>query len=141
VFTVMGDGELPEGSNWEGASIAAHHKLGNLVAFVDVNGLQISGPTKQVMDMSPIGDKFAAFGWSIREIDGNDMQQILDTLAALPRDGEQPIAIVSRTVKAKGLASLEDTAPSHYWKPSPEELQAAKDEISARIASLEGAVA
>ena len=70
VFTVLGDGELPEGANWEGASIASHHRLDNLVAFVDVNNLQISGPTAEVMNMEPIADKFAAFGWNTVTIDG-----------------------------------------------------------------------
>ncbi|WP_028709076.1 transketolase [Propionicicella superfundia] len=139
VYTVMGDGELPEGSNWEGASIASHHELGNLVAFIDVNGLQISGPTAKVMDMSPIGEKFAAFGWDVYDIDGNDMAQIVGLLESLPRTGAKPSAIVAHTVKAKGLSNLEGTVPSHYWKPTPEDLAAAKAEIEARIADLEGA--
>lgn len=141
VYVIMGDGELPEGSNWEGASIAAHHGLGNLVVFVDVNGLQISGKTANVMDMSPIAEKFAAFGWTTLQIDGNDMEQIVETLESLPRDGSKPTAIISSTVKAKGLSALEGTVPSHYWKPSPEDLAAAQSEISQRIAQLEGALA
>lgn len=141
VYTVMGDGELPEGSNWEGASMAAHHKLGNLVAFVDVNGLQISGPTARVMDMSPIREKFAAFGWDTYEIDGNDMAEIVDVLESLPRNGSKPSAIISHTLKARGITALEGTVPSHYWKPTPDELAAAKAEIEARIADLEGALA
>ncbi|MDR1021176.1 MAG: transketolase, partial [Synergistaceae bacterium] len=73
VFAVMGDGELPEGSNWEAASAASHYKLANLAVFVDVNGLQISGATKDVMDMEPIDGRFGAFGWAVSAIDGNDM--------------------------------------------------------------------
>lgn len=140
VFVVMGDGELPEGSNWEGASIAAHHKIDNLVVFVDINGLQISGETEKVMNMQPVGDKFAAFGWDVREIDGNDMTQIVEMLDSLPRNGGKPIVIISNTTKAKGLHKLEDTAPSHYWKPSVEELEEAKAEITARIDELKEAL-
>jgi transketolase len=136
VFVVMGDGELPEGSNWEGAAIAGHYGLDNLVVFVDANGLQISGRTGEVMDMSPIADKFRAFGWATAEIDGNDMGQILEVLARLPLAAGQPSAIVAHTVKAKGLARLEGTVESHYWKPSAADLDAAIAETEARIADL-----
>lgn len=139
VFVVMGDGELPEGSNWEGASIAAHHKLDNLVAFVDANSLQISGPTADVMDMSPIADKFRAFGWSAEEIDGNDVEQILDVLARVPFTEGRPSVIVAHTVKARGIASLEGTVASHYWKPSEEALSAAEREIETALTELEAA--
>lgn len=141
VFVVMGDGELPEGSNWEGAAIAAHHRLDNLVVFIDANGLQISGPTREVMDMAPIGDKFRAFGWQVDEIDGNDMAQIADVLARLPLTAGKPTAIVAHTVKASGISSLEGTAESHYWKPTHDELAAAIRETDARIARLQAAVA
>jgi transketolase len=73
VFTVMGDGELPEGSNWEAAAAAAHYGLENLIVFVDDNGLQISGRTVEVMNMEPVESRFAAFGWAVRSLDGNDM--------------------------------------------------------------------
>jgi transketolase len=137
VFVVMGDGELPEGSNWEGAAIAGHYELDNLVVFVDANGLQISGRTREVMDMIPIAEKFRAFGWATEEIDGNDMAQILEVLARLPLAAGQPSAIVAHTVKAKGLAKLEGTTESHYWRPTKAELDAAILEIEARIAALE----
>jgi transketolase len=136
VFVVMGDGELPEGSNWEGAAIAGHYGLDNLVVFVDANGLQISGRTGEVMDMSPIADKFRAFGWATAEIDGNDMTQILEVLARLPLAAGQPSAIIAHTVKAKGLAGLEGTVESHYWRPSGAELDAAIAEIETKIADL-----
>lgn len=128
VFVVLGDGELPEGSNWEGASIAAHHGLDNLVAFVDANTLQISGPTADVMDMAPTADKFRAFGWSAEEIDGNDVEQFAEG---------RPSVIVAHTVKARGIASLEGTVASHYWKPSEEALGAAEREIEAALTGLE----
>lgn len=130
VFTVMGDGELPEGSNWEAAAAASHHRLDNLIAFVDANGLQISGPTREVMSMEPIGGRFAAFGWAVREIDGNDMGQIVDCLDAVSAGGGKPTMIVARTVKGKGLAFAENNVACHYWKASPEELARAEAELA-----------
>lgn len=130
VFTVMGDGELPEGSNWEAAAAASHHRLDNLIAFVDANGLQISGATREVMSMEPIGGRFAAFGWSVSEIDGNDMAQIVGCLDAIPTGGGKPIMIVARTVKGKGLSFAENNAAYHYWKASPEELARAEAELA-----------
>lgn len=137
VYTVMGDGELPEGSNWEAAAAAAHHKVDNLVAFVDWNGLQISGRSSDVMNMTPIDDHFRAFGWATAVIDGNDMEQIVDVLDKLPLEKGKPTAIIMKTVKAKGLTIGEDNAAFHYWSPKPEELDP-EDEIQDKlIAELE----
>lgn len=118
VFVLLGDGELPEGSNWEGASMAAHHRLDQLVAIVDVNGMQISGRTSDVLDMHPIGAKFEAFGWATMEIDGHDMSAIADAVNCVPQQAGKPTAIIARTIKGKGIARIEDTLASHYWKPS-----------------------
>lgn len=133
VFTVLGDGELPEGSNWEAAAAASHHKLDNLSAFVDVNGLQISGWTKDVMDMESISEKFAAFGWAVKEIDGHDMEQIVETLDRLPLETGKPSAIVMRTIKGKGLSFAENKVAYHYWKPDAEEFSKAEAELSEAI--------
>ena len=136
VFVVLGDGELPEGSNWEAAAAASHHKLDNLVAIVDWNGLQISGATKDVMNMEPIGGRFNAFGWSYREIDGNNMREIVDALDALPYDKGAPSVIVARTIKAKGLSFAENRVDYHYWKPKEDELRAAEVELDHAINDL-----
>lgn len=136
VFTVLGDGELPEGANWEGASIASHHRLDNLVAFVDVNNLQISGPTAEVMNMEPIADKFAAFGWNTVTIDGNDIDAVLDAVSTADGEKGRPTVVVARTTKAKGISFLEGTLASHYWKPTVEELDRAEREVHARIDNL-----
>ncbi|CAN5272836.1 transketolase [soil metagenome] len=138
VFVVLGDGELPEGSNWEGAAIAAHHRLSNIVAFVDVNDLQISGRTADVMNMEPIVNKFSAFGWQVRTIDGNDMRQITDVLASVDYCAGRPTAIVARTTKAKGISNIEDTAASHYWKPSATEIDGAETELRSHLELLAG---
>lgn len=120
-YVLMGDGELAEGSNWEAAAIAAHYGLDTLTALVDVNGMQISGPTAEVMDMENIGAKFAAFGWSVREVDGHDHEELFRVLSAAPMESV-PTAIIMRTVKGAGIASIEGTVGSHYWKPTPEQL-------------------
>lgn len=137
VFAICGDGELPEGSNWEAAAAAAKFKLDNLVVFVDNNGLQISGNVEQVMDMRPIAGKFETFGWDVREIDGNDMAQILDTLDTLPYGHGKPLMVLCHTVKAKGLSFGEGKASFHFWNANPEQLQQANEELDAQIAALE----
>lgn len=137
VYAVMGDGELAEGSNWEAAAAAAHHHLDNLTVFVDFNGLQISGKVQDVMNFTPIGDHFAAFGWAVKDIDGNDMSQVVEALDALPLIPGKPNLIVAHTVKSKGLSFAENKAAYHYWTPKDEELSQAIQETEAAIARLE----
>lgn len=137
VFTLLGDGELPEGSNWEAAAAAAHHRADSLVAIVDNNDLQISGRVGQVMNMSSIAEKFTAFGWSVREIDGHDLAQIAQTLQDAPFEKGKPSLIIAHTIKAKGLSFAEDEVSYHYWKPDSEELAEAIAEVDASILSLE----
>ncbi len=137
VYAVMGDGELAEGSNWEAAAAAAHHRLDNLTVFVDFNGLQIGGKVQDVMNFTPIGDHFAAFGWAVKDIDGNDMSQVVEALDALPLTPGKPNLIVAHTVKSKGLSFAENKAAYHYWTPKDEELSQAIQETEAAIARLE----
>ncbi|MCV2395658.1 transketolase [Actinotalea sp. M2MS4P-6] len=141
VVVLLGDGELAEGSNWEGAAVASHHRLSNLVAIVDVNGLQIGGPTAQVMGMEPIAEKFRAFGWVVTEVDGHDLDGILDVLDRLPFAPDAPSAIIATTCKGKGITAIEGTVGSHYWKPSAAELADAVREADAAVTSLEREVA
>jgi len=133
VFTVMGDGELAEGSNWEATAAAAHHKADNLTAIVDANGLQISGYTKDVMDFEPIAKHFEAFGWSAAEINGNNMEAVVAALDRVPFEKGKPSVIVAHTVKAKGVSFAEGKAAYHYWKPKAEELAAAVRELDIKI--------
>lgn len=130
VYTLCGDGELPEGSNWEAAAAAAKFGLDNLVLFVDANGLQISGKVTEVMNMNPIDEKFASFGWAVAEIDGNDMDQILELLNSLPLVKGKPTAVICRTVKAKGLSFGEGKAEFHFWDATPELLDRAERELA-----------
>lgn len=118
VFVMMGDGELAEGSVWEGAMSAAHFKLGNLVVLVDRNMMSLSGPTEDPirgMEMEPLADKWKAFGWNVVEIDGNDMHQIVDALDHLPsEDSSIPTVIIGYTVKGKGVRWMENNENWHH---------------------------
>lgn len=136
VYVVMGDGELAEGSNWEAAAAAAHHKVNNLVAFVDFNGLQISGRVQDVMDMTPIADHFKAFGWDTVDIDGNDMAQIVDILDRAPLS-DKPTMVVAHTVKSKGLSFGENDVAFHFWNATEELLKQAEQELGDLAASYE----
>jgi transketolase len=136
VFTILGDGELPEGSNWEAAAAAGHHRADNLTAIVDFNGLQISGRTADVLDMEPMAEKFEAFGWATQTIDGHDMDAIVAALDGLPYEAGRPSAIIARTIKAKGISFAEGKVDYHYWKPSPADLAVAEAEIDAVLATL-----
>ncbi|MGI6117053.1 MAG: transketolase [Bilifractor sp.] len=137
VYVVTGDGELPEGSNWEAAAAAAKFGLDNLVVFVDNNGLQISGDVTDVMNMEPIDQKFAAFGWAVKTIDGNNMEEICDVLDELPLQKGKPTMILAKTVKAKGLSFGEGKAEFHFWNATRDLLDRAESEFDARIAALE----
>ncbi|MBR0092900.1 MAG: transketolase [Lachnospiraceae bacterium] len=137
VYAVTGDGELPEGSNWEAAAAAAKFGLDNLTVFVDNNGLQISGRVEDVMNMEPIDDKFRSFGWAVRVIDGNNMEEILETLDALPFEAGKPNCVVMKTVKARGLPFGEGKAAFHFWDATEELLQEGEASLDAEIAALE----
>lgn len=133
VYVVMGDGELPEGSNWEAAAAAAHYGLDNLIVFVDVNGLQISGNTSEVMNMEPIRERFEAFGWETSEINGNSMREIVSSLEDISIVRGKPKVIIAHTIKGKGISFAENNYKYHYWKPDKEELQKAINELEAAI--------
>lgn len=127
VFVVVGDGELQEGSNWEAAMAAAHHKLDNLTAIVDRNWYQ-TGLTEEMLALEPLADKWQSFGWSARVIDGNDMGEVLGALETVPHDPGRPTAIVAHTVKGKGVSRLE-TGHQHMSGFTPEERDAALREL------------
>ena len=105
VYVVLGDGELQEGSSWEAAMAAAHHKLDNIIAIVDRNMYQ-TGPTEQMMSLEPLADKWKSFGWGVRTIDGHAMVEILDALESTPFEKERPSIIIANTVKGKGVSFI-----------------------------------
>ncbi len=108
-FVMLGDGELHEGSNWEAAMAAAHYRLSNLTAIVDHNKISQSGPVAEIVGIDPLGDKWRAFGWEVRELDGHDMGDVVDTLGALPLNPDRPTALIAHTVKGKGVSFAENT--------------------------------
>jgi len=112
-FVMIGDGELHEGSNWEAALAAAHYELSNLTAIIDFNKICQSGRVEEVIGVDPLADKWRAFGWEVREIDGHDMAQIVDTLDAVPLNKNRPTALLAHTVKGKGVSFAENTYVWH----------------------------
>ena len=122
VYALLGDGELQEGQVWEAAMAAAHYRVDNLCALVDVNGLQIDGEVAKVMNVAPVGEKFRAFGWHVLEIDGHDLGQILAALNQAEQVKGHPTVIVAATVKGKGVSFFEHKAAYHGVAPSDEEL-------------------
>ncbi|WP_423126884.1 transketolase [Gaoshiqia sp. Z1-71] len=129
VFTLLGDGELAEGSNWEAAMMAAHYKLDNLVAILDHNTLQITGRNKEVCSPYPIDEKFRAFGWEVVSVDGNNISELRQTLNQLPRTEGKPTFIIANTVKGKGVSFMEDVKKWHHGVPSDEQYQIAMSEL------------
>ncbi|MBE7500293.1 MAG: transketolase [Verrucomicrobiales bacterium] len=130
VFTLLGDGELAEGSNWEAALAAAHYQLDNLTAILDHNSLQITGPTREVMSHEPLADKWRAFGWSVRTVNGHDYAELTRALSDPPAPG-QPTFVLANTVKGKGVSFMENLASWHHRVPSEAELTAALTELAA----------
>ncbi len=122
VYALLGDGELQEGQVWEAAMAAAHYRLDNLCALVDVNALQIDGEVAKVMNVAPVADKFRAFGWHPLEIDGHDMGAIISALDTAETIKGRPTVVVARTVKGKGVSFFENKASYHGVAPSDEEL-------------------
>lgn len=126
---MLGDGELQEGSSWEAAMAAAHHKLSELTAVVDYNKVQQSGHVGEMIDLDPLADKWRAFGWAVREIDGHDMAAIVDTLDDLPFAADQPSLIIAHTIKGKGVSFAEDTYVWHSNFVTDEIYQQALNEL------------
>ena len=129
IFVMLSDGECDEGSNWEAALFAPHHKLENLVVLVDYNKIQSLGDVKDVIDLDPLAEKWRAFGWATRELDGHDLAALEDALAQVPFEAGRPSCIVAHTVKGKGVSFMEDKLQYHYTPPRGEELSKALAEV------------
>jgi len=135
VYTLLGDGELAEGSNWEAAMAASHYKLDNLVAILDHNTLQITGHTKDVMSNEPLADKWLAFGWEVRPVNGHDYAA-LTTAITTPHPGK-PLLVIANTVKGKGVSFMENVGKWHHGVPSDAELAQAITELDSAAAKLQ----
>jgi transketolase len=135
VFTLLGDGELAEGSNWEAALAAAHYALDNLTAIVDCNTLQITGHTRDVMNHEPLEAKFESFGWAARRVDGHDFAALTEALIA-PLERGKPGAVIADTVKGKGVSFMENVGKWHHGAPGADEYARAIAEIDAALREL-----
>ncbi|MBF1360688.1 MAG: transketolase [Mogibacterium diversum] len=129
VYALTGDGELQEGIVWEAAMQAAHRKLDNLVAIVDLNGLQIDGKVSDVKCVCPVDEKFRSFGWNVISVDGHNFEELTTAFDEAKKCGGVPTAIIAHTHKGKGVSFMEDNAGWHGKAPSDEELAAAIDEL------------
>jgi transketolase len=137
VYTVLGDGEIQEGQVWEAAMFAAHYKLDNLVAVVDNNGLQIDGKISDVMSPYPIVDKFKAFGWHVIEADAHDFDSLEKAFDEAEKISGQPVVIIQKSVKGKGVSFMENNVSWHGSAPNDEQYAQAKAELEAVLAELQ----
>jgi transketolase len=129
VFCLLSDGECDEGSTWEAALFAPHHKLDNLVAIVDYNKIQSLGTVKEVIDLEPLAAKWRSFGWIVREIDGHDLNSLENTFTKVPFECNRPSCIVAHTVKGKGVSFMENQLLWHYRAPRGDDLEKALAEL------------
>ena len=129
VYAILGDGEIEEGQVWEAAMFARHYKLDNLCAFIDFNDLQVDGTVEEVIDPTPIDEKFKAFGWNVVVIDGHDLAEIEKAVENAKSTKGQPTAIVAKTVKGKGVSYMENSVGWHGKAPNDEEYAVAMKEL------------
>ncbi len=128
-FVILSDGEMDEGSNWEAIMFASHHRLDNLVAIIDYNKLQSLNTVANTLGLEPLKDKFVAFGWSVREVDGHNHQEIADCLATVPWEENKPSVLIAHTTKGKGVSFMENKVEWHYKSPTAEQMKVALKEL------------
>ncbi len=131
VFVLVSDAECNEGSLWEAVMFAAHHGLSNLIAIVDLNGQQALGYTEQVLSLTPMAERWRAFGWKVHEVNGHDVKTITETIASLDTTFGPPHALIAHTVFGRGVSYMERQIKWHYWPMSDAEYRQALDEIDA----------
>ena len=136
VYTLLGDGELAEGSNWESMMAAAHYRLDRLTAIIDRNTLQITGHTEDVCNLEPLAQKLEAFGWSVRVVDGHDVTALARVLGEVPFAAGKPTAVIARTVKGKGISFMENDPTWHHRVPDDEQYERAQQELDALLAEI-----
>jgi transketolase len=129
VFVILSDGECDEGSIWEAALFAPHHRLDNLIAIIDYNKIQSLGRVEETLTLEPFAQKWTAFGWSVRETDGHDLPGIEGLLSAAPFEGGRPSCVIAHTTKGKGVSFMENEVLWHYKPPSAEDLARALEEL------------
>lgn len=137
VYTLLGDGELAEGSNWEAAMMAAHYRLDNLVAILDHNALQITGPNREVNSPYPIDEKLRAFGWNVIETDGNNITRLRETFCKIPVETRKPTFVIANTTKGKGVSFMENDKKWHHGVPTDEQYEKAMKELETKLFFLQ----
>jgi transketolase len=129
VYALLSDGECDEGSIWEAALFAPHHKLDNLIVLVDYNKIQSLGHVDKVLGLEPFDAKWESFGWEVRSVDGHDVMEIEEALTTPPKTPGRPVCVLAHTVKGKGVSFMEDTVLWHYRCPSDDEYALAQQEL------------
>ncbi len=137
VFTILGDGEMAEGSNWEAMMFAAHYNLDNLCAILDYNKLQITAANEDVLGLEPIDKKLESFGWAVKHVDGHNIEKLSQTLKGLPLEKGKPSFIIAHTTKGKGISYMENVLKWHHGVPSEEQYQLAMEELDKQLQELE----
>jgi transketolase len=138
VYCMMGDGETQEGQIWEASAVASHYKLDNLTAMIDRNFLQIDGNTEDVLRLESVFDRWTAFGWSVQEINGHDIREILGALEKADKKENQPSLIILNTIKGKGVSFMENNVDFHGVPPNEMERNLALEELTIIEKKLEG---
>ncbi len=133
VFVLVGDGELQEGSNWEAAMTAQQYYLDNLVVIVDRNRIQQGDFTENTIRMDPLAPKWEAFGFVVKEVDGHDHGQLLETFKAIPLTTGKPTCIIANTIKGKGVSFAENKPAWHHGVPTREQLTLAAQELGVEV--------
>jgi transketolase len=140
VYVMVGDGETDEGQIWEAAAVASHYKLDNLTALIDRNFLQIDGSTEDVLRLESVRDRWSSFGWHVLEVDGHDIEEIIDALLTANEQKNQPTMIILNTIKGKGISFMENNIDFHGVPPNEMEYKLAMKELNAVQKTLEEAL-
>jgi transketolase len=133
VFVLMSDGECGEGSNWEAFHFAGHHRLGRLIAIIDCNGIQSLKTTEETLGLEPFAEKLRSFRWSVAEVDGHNHEQLVQILSASRAPNAEPLCVLARTTKGKGVSFMENSVLWHYRTARGAEYDAAKEELEKKI--------
>ena len=128
-FVILSDGELDEGSNWESILFAPQHKLDNLTVIIDYNKIQSLGRVSEVMELHPLAEKFSAFRWAVREVDGHDHNAIQKALSSLPWEPGKPSVLIANTIKGKGIDFMENKLQWHYSSPNQDQVTSALEQL------------
>jgi transketolase len=137
VFTLVGDGELAEGSNWESLMAATHYQLDNLCIVVDRNSLQITGKTEDVCGLEPLTKKLEAFGGEVRMVDGHNITALTESLSKLPFIEGKPSVVIAKTIKGKGISFMENNPKWHHGVPDDRQYEQAQQELQARLVEMQ----